>query len=222
MTAGSSRLETKEATRGVGGGAAGAPRSKPPPSSPSSSSSSSPPPSSPNDGGGGVRVRQVELRLHLEDVTADVVERRLPNSGLEQGLIARRHHLPRRALLSRRSGEKGERKRNDGDDPFAPKAKTDDDAPLGPEDIRVGDVIDVFGRGITIADADAATRAWLLSKSSSSSPSSDSSSSVAAPSSSPFDGLPGEAIPVPEGDYEVAMRASASGKKGSFVFLGGG
>ena len=108
---------------------------------------------------------------------------------------------------------------DDGADPFAPRLKTEVDAPLRPEDIRVGDVIDVFGRRITVADADAATRAWLLSRAAGDerkSPSTDSSSSPSdssSDSSSPqFARLPGDAIPVPEGDYEVAMRAAAAGK----------
>ena len=215
VPAGSSRLEARA-------GGAGDPPSPfafaPPP--PASSSSSR------TDGGAGARVRQVELRLYLEDNTADVVERREPNSGLEQGLIARRHALSRRALVAkggsattapRRGGGGGDG--DDGADPFAPRLKTEVDAPLRPEDIRVGDVIDVFGRRITVADADAATRAWLLSRAAGDerkSPSTDSSSSPSdssSDSSSPqFARLPGDAIPVPEGDYEVAMRAAAAGK----------
>ena len=241
MPAGSSRVEAKKA--GVGGGGAGAPPSfasaaPPPPPCPFAFSSSSSSSSASADGSG-VRVRQVELRLYLEDGTADVVERRTPNSGLEQGLVARRHVLSRRAAKGKGPAAAGGKRRVDGSgggrgdddaDPFAPRAKTADDAPLGPEDIRVGDVINVFGRSITIADADAATRAWLRSAAAAAaaagpggvdegkrSPSSSgSSSSSSAPSSSPispFAGLPGEAISVPEGDYEVAMRAASEGKR---------
>ena len=128
----------------------------------------------------------------------------------------RRHLLTKRAAKGLAKKTK-QRSGDDDADPFAPKVKIEDDAPLGPEDIRVGDVVHVFGRSITVADADAATRAWLLSaaeadKKSPPPPSSNSSSAAAA--ASPFEGLPGEAIPVPEGDYEVAMRAAAAGARG--------
>ena len=226
VPAGSSRLEAK------GGVAVGA--GAPSFSSPSSPSPSSPAAASASASANGVRIRQIELRLYLEDNTADVVERRVVNSGLEQGLIVRRHALTRRdakkkagSLAPKTTKPNAAEENAEGNDadPFVPRARTEDDAPLGPEDIRVGDVLEVFGRTITIADADAATRAWLAERalSPSSSPSSSTSSSSPLSSSSPsspFAGLPGDAIPVPEGDYEVAMRAAAAGKNG--VFFGGG
>lgn len=215
VPAGSSRLEAKVGFRGAAGaaGAAGPPRS----SSSSPSAQALPPPSSSPSASPsaakGIRIRQIELRLYLEDATADVVEPKVPNSGLEQGLIVRRHLLTKGAAKG--MGKKEKSSDDDFNDPLAAKAKNEDETPLGPEDIRVGDVVHVFGRSITVADADAATRAWLRAAAEADK---KSSSNSASPAASPFEGLPGEAIPVPEGDYEIAMRSAAAGARVFLVF----
>ena len=76
------------------------------------------------------------LFLH-QDETVDVLERRIPNSGLDQGQLSRRAPLAvgRTAATRRRAGPAD----------FPP----------------LGGVLTIAGRAITLTDADAFTRRWL-------------------------------------------------------------
>ena len=45
------------------------------------------------------RVRNVHILYHLEDDTLALVEPRLHNSGLDQGVLIKRHRIPKNAIF---------------------------------------------------------------------------------------------------------------------------
>ena len=46
------------------------------------------------------RVRNVHILYHLEDDTLALVEPRLHNSGLDQGILVKRHRIPKNSAFS--------------------------------------------------------------------------------------------------------------------------
>ena len=54
------------------------------------------------------RVRTVHVLYFLEDDTLSLVEPRLHNSGLDQGILVKRHRIPKNDLFTVRFGEVGE------------------------------------------------------------------------------------------------------------------
>jgi len=77
------------------------------------------------------RVRSVTVYYYLEDDTCQIIEPKQDNSGIPQGQLIRRHKFPMPG-----------------------------GGYLKPEDLRVGEDLQVYGRVITLADCDAFTRAY--------------------------------------------------------------
>ncbi|CAE8640930.1 unnamed protein product [Polarella glacialis] len=78
------------------------------------------------------RVRHVKIYYYLEDDTCHIIEPRQDNSGIPQGQLIRRHRFP-----SPNGGY------------------------LKPEDLQVGDMLQVYGRSIMITDCDPFTRSYF-------------------------------------------------------------
>jgi EF-hand domain-containing protein 1 len=84
----------------------------------------------------GKRVRRCTLFYHLADGTMNILEPRVPNSGIPQGTLVRRHRVPR-----------------------VPDSATDF---LGAADLKIGNVLDVYAKQITIASADRDTQNMMV------------------------------------------------------------
>ena len=78
------------------------------------------------------RVRRVILYYYLEDDSIQVVEPKVDNAGIPQGAFVRRHRIPR--------------------------AAADGGGYIMPQDIRVGQTLNLYARKIKITDADHFTR----------------------------------------------------------------
>eukprot|EP00933_Yihiella_yeosuensis_P005802 TRINITY_DN110391_c0_g1_i1.p1 TRINITY_DN110391_c0_g1~~TRINITY_DN110391_c0_g1_i1.p1 ORF type:complete len:748 (+),score=182.32 TRINITY_DN110391_c0_g1_i1:97-2340(+) len=78
------------------------------------------------------RVRKVTIFYYLEDDTCHIIEPKQDNSGIPQGQLLRRHRFPAA------SG-----------------------GYLKPEDLQVGQILQVYGRSIMITDCDPFTRAYF-------------------------------------------------------------
>mmetsp|Transcript_42648 Transcript_42648/g.112538 ORF Transcript_42648/g.112538 Transcript_42648/m.112538 type:complete len:747 (-) Transcript_42648:125-2365(-) len=78
------------------------------------------------------RVRNVIIYYYLEDDTCHIIEPRQDNSGIPQGQLIRRHRFP------------------------APGGGY-----LKPDDLRIGEDLQIYGRCIRITDCDAFTRAYF-------------------------------------------------------------
>lgn len=90
------------------------------------------------------RARRVVVCYHLADGTLQVTEPKQDNSGIAQGVFVRRHQVPRDGGGAGSTGAGG-----------AGAAGV-----IGPDDLRVGAAVVVYGRALQLVDADAFTRAW--------------------------------------------------------------
>jgi hypothetical protein len=92
-----------------------------------------------------LRVRRVELHLHLSDLTLAVHEPRVDNSGLLQGTVLKRHRV-RKAGRAPAAGAAGLGASADDD-------AADPGAYVGWEDLAIGKDVVLYGRCVAVVSA---------------------------------------------------------------------
>ena len=95
------------------------------------------------------RVRNVHV---LQDETLALVEPRLHNSGLDQGILVKRHRIPKNSAFSVNIDSEL-------------RSVMPNDSPQGHwTDLNIGTVLRVYGRKVTLTNCDAFTRSHLASE----------------------------------------------------------
>ena len=87
------------------------------------------------------RVRNVHLLYYLEDDTVSLVEPRLHNSGLDQGILVKRHRIPKNSMFQGADREYWHW-----------------------TDLNIGTNLNIYGRELTLTDCDTFTRSHLASE----------------------------------------------------------
>jgi hypothetical protein len=117
------------------------------------------------------RVRKVVLCMYVVDETLEVSEPREDNSGLAQGLLLKRHRVPKSAAAMALSTLRGAvaEEGKDGEGAAlggggAGRLGGEEDGYFGWRDLCVGSDITLYGRRIRVVGADAFTRDWYVAQ----------------------------------------------------------